>query len=124
MEEKAMSDMRKRVKIFGINNGKSDWFDVYIDDSGRTEYLMTHRYDSSLFKMLSKGVSINEIERSIPRMVSNASLTGRRYFKGGLNPRLKHRKNRARQLENSIEHLLLVIDEYICELEEDFEVAA
>ena len=112
--------MNRNVKLVAEGTHNQDWFDIYIDFSGRREYLMPHRQNGMLFSILKDGVTIGELERSMQKMVSEMSLSGRRYLKGGINPRLKCRKNQSRKLENSIAHLVLVANEYM----EDMDYAA
>ena len=103
----------RNVKLIAEGSYDRDWFDIYIDFSGSREYLMPHRQNERLFEILKGGVSIGELERCTPKLVSDVSLSGRRYLKGGINPRLKCRKNQARKLENSIGHLVLAANEYM-----------
>ena len=109
MAEKIM----RNVKLVAEERCDREWFDIYIDFSGNREYLMPHRQNEKLFRLLRNGVCIGELERSTSKLVSDVSLSGRRYMRGGINPRLKCRKNQARKLENSIGHLVLVANDYM-----------
>lgn len=112
--------MNRNVKIIAKGNRRQEWFDIYIDFSGKQEYLMSHRRNEYLFCLLSAGISIEEMERNMQKMISSMSLSGYRYMKGRNNPRLKRRKNQSRKLENSVWHLLTVVNEYIYEDEDEY----
>jgi len=105
--------LNRNVKIVVDNGMKDGWFDIYLDFSGTREYLMPHRQNKRLYSMLKDGLRIEELERNATRAVSDVSLSGKRYLRGGINPRLKCRKNQARKLENSISHLVTVANDYI-----------
>ena len=113
-------NMSRNVRLVAEGTREQDWFDIYIDFSGSREYLMPHRKNDRLYGLLKDGMSIGDLERSTQKVVSDISLSGRRYLKGGINPRLKCRKNQARRLENSIGHLVLAAHEYM----EDMALAA
>lgn len=110
-----MNRKNRNVKVIAKGSRRKGWFDIYIDFSGRQEYLMSHRKNEYLFRLLKVGVGIEEVERNMQKLVSSVSLSGCRYMKGRNNPRLKRRKNQSRKLENSVDHLLTVVNEYICE---------
>ncbi len=111
-----MSEKTNRnIKLIAKGADNQDWFDIYIELSGNREYLMPHRQNKRMYRLLKDGVSIDELERNTQRMVADISLSGKRYLKGGVNPRLKCRKNLSRKLENSIYHLISVANEYVLE---------
>lgn len=117
-------EIRRNVKLiadYAEGSGQIDGFNIYIDFSGNREYLMFHRSNGRLFSLLKLGISISELERSIPKVVSKTSLSGRRYSKGGTNKRLKCRKNESRKIENTIEHVVTVANDYLEEI--DYAVA-
>ena len=108
--------MNRNVRLVAEGTREQDWFDIYIVVSGSKEYLMPHRKNDRLYVLLKDGVRIGDLERSVQKVVSDISLSGRRYLKGGINPRLKCRKNQARRLENSIGHLVMAANEYVEDL--------
>lgn len=110
-----MNRQNRNVKVIAKGSRRKGWFDIYIDFSGKQEYLMSHRWNGYLFCLLKAGRSIEEIERNMQKFVSSVSLSGYRHIRGRNNPQLKRRKNQSRKLENSVEHLLAVVNEYICE---------
>lgn len=109
--------MNRNVKLVAEGTHNQDWFDIYIDFSGSREYLMPHRQNRKLFSLLRDGMTIRELERSMQKMVSEMSLSGHRHLKGGINPRLKCRKNQSRKLENSLVHLVSVANEYMADMD-------
>jgi len=109
-------NMNRNVRLVAEGTYEHDWFDIYIDFSGTREYLMPHRPNGRLFSLLKDGVSISELKRNTQKVVSDMSLSGHRYLKGGINPRLKRRKNQARKLENTIGHLVTVVNEYMADM--------
>lgn len=104
---------KKNMRLIVEGSTEWEWFDIYIDFSGNREYLMPHRPNILLFNLLRGGVTLGELERNMWKMVSDVSLSGKRFKKGQTNPRLKYRKNQARKLENSVGHLINVVNEYI-----------
>ena len=105
--------LNRNVEIVADDGMKDGWFDIYLDFSGNREYLMPHRQNGRLYSLLKDGLRIEELERNASRVISDASLSGKRHLRGDINPRLKCRKNWARKLENTIGHLVTVANEYI-----------
>lgn len=78
--------MIRNVRLIADGSIGQDWFDIYIDFGGNREYLMAHRQNARLFSLLKSGVSINELERSVSKIVLDVLLSGRRYLKGDIHP--------------------------------------
>ena len=108
--------LNRNVKIVADDGMKDGWFDIYLDFSGNREYLMPHRQNDRLYSLLKDGLRIEELERNASRVISDASLSGKRYLRSDINLRLKCRKNWARKLENTIDHLVTVANEYIWDM--------
>ncbi len=108
-----MNQRIRNVRLIAEESDLRNWFDIYIDFSGSREYLMPHRRNTNIYNLLKDGIRIDDLERDSRKVISDISLSERRYNKGAVNLRLKCRKNKSRQLENSIEHLLIVVDEYL-----------
>lgn len=108
--------IRRNVKLIAQKGSVKGWFYIYIDFSGRREYLMSHRHGGGLFELLKESVRLNELERIIKKMILDTSLSGKRYMKGNGSPMFKYRKKLLRRLENSIRHLAIVTNEYIDEV--------
>jgi hypothetical protein len=45
------------------NEKQFDGFDIYLDIHGQLRYLMTHRHDGILWRILSKSPSVNDLPR-------------------------------------------------------------
>ena len=101
------------IRLFALENANDNGFDVYIGFSGNSEYLMHHRKNNTLFYVLKDGITVDELKRSKDRMVSNIALPGCRMLRGQINPRLKVRKNYSKKIENSFDHIINVVNEYI-----------
>lgn len=105
-----MKNMKESVRILAENRGSVHGFDVWLDFSGRREYLVFHRHNGLLYEALKDGVSLAELRRKRP--LSSPC---------GLSRRQKRR--RITWLQDPVDHLLLVAEDYIkgreaCETEE------
>ncbi len=101
------------LKLVAKDNMKKGIFAIYLDYSGKREYIMSHRYNAAIYNILVEGISLSELYRSKRKIVSSISMPGHRYSKGDIHPRLKCKKNQSRKLENSLEHILSVANEYL-----------
>lgn len=93
----------RNIRIRPLNVGSSYGFDIYLDFSGKYEYLMTHRRNELLLDILKEGMHPDDLRRLVGKHGLNV-LPGRK--KGG------HSRSYAK-LSNSISHLLACIDEYL-----------
>lgn len=75
-------------------------FDIILDFSGKKEYLVSHRYNGRLYRVLKDGVSLDLLQRKKPHHILRES-HGRRII------------HRSAQFDNMINHLKLVIDDYL-----------
>ena len=79
-----MKGQENRIKVFAVNNYKVESrFDIYLEFSGRREWLMMHRHSGILYNLLRNGVTLGELRR----------------FKG--------------RDQNRVQYLIRVIDEYL-----------
>lgn len=99
-----------KARILAESNG-SNRFDIYLCLSGARHYLMSHRQNDHLFQLLKGGVSIDELDRTAQKKVTDISANG--FYRGTPDRRKKCRKNQSRKLENSVGHLLSVVQEYM-----------
>ena len=108
-----MEKKEKNITLVASESNDKGWFNVYIDFSGHKEYLMPHRNNTRIYKMLCSGISIEALQRVAKKEAADMTISQYRYVgeKGKL--KLKRIKNRSRKLENSIDHLLLVAKEYL-----------
>ena len=113
MNKRSSDNEIKNVRVIAISNRNEDTFDIYIEFSGRKEYLMSHRYYSDIYYTLSKGIRIKELYRIKQKMITSKALPGHRYNKGKVMTYLKEIKNHSRKLENSLNHIIAVAEEYI-----------
>lgn len=105
---------KKNIRAYALSRNTEDGsFDIYLDFSGQREYLVTHRENHHLYGLLRHGICIDDIERSAQKSFQQVSLFGKRYLHGRPHPRLKSYKNRSCRLEKSVQHLMLVIEDYI-----------
>ena len=86
------------TRIYAVRNNNSNGFSVYIDISGKQEYVMSHRYNVFLYDLMKNGVSFSELKRWEPRA-------------GRFDISRKHIRNNV----SSVSHIIKVIDEYIRE---------
>lgn len=83
-----MKNPDRGVRVVAINNDKVySKFDIYLEFSGRREWLMIHRHNGILFKILQHGISLGELRR------------------------LKGRE------QGRVQYLLRVIDEYLSDIQ-------
>ena len=110
MKKEKVKNGYKLVARKGI---KDESFDIYIHYLGIEYYLMSHRNNETLYSLISKGMTTYEIKQSEQKLISGASLAGKRFCKGATYPRLKAKKNWSRKLENSINHIMTVAEDFI-----------
>lgn len=86
-----MNDI-KNVRIFATSRFEQDGINLYIDFSGQREYLMSYRFNRTLYKYLKRGIPLEEL-----RVLSRA--------------RYESRKHQA--VVHSVKHITRVVDEFI-----------
>ena len=92
----------RNIRVLAKNNGDHDGFIIYLDFSGRREYLKHHRHNGLLYETLKDGIALDDIKRWRPPRTS-----------GGM----KAKRNAATRLQRMVGHLITVIDEYMLERE-------
>ena len=97
-----MKKTEQNIKVIAENKEGKNGFAIYLLISGRKEYLMHHRHNGLLYDLLEPGISLGDFRRW------KASSMCRR-------PQYKYRDRRdaSVRMQNSIQHLILVIDEYL-----------
>ncbi len=98
--------IKRNIVVFAENVDNDTGYNIYIEFSGKREFLMYHRHNGLLFSILKDKVSINDLER-----LNYRSLCGNH---GG---RSAMRKRQAR-MESSVNHLMNVINEYLMEYDD------
>ena len=87
--------------VFAENNGNQSGFNVYLEFSGKREYIFTHRHNGVMYNMLKDGICIGDLKRGIRDMNPSLLSRNRIYVSD------------TKQLWNSMRYLVVVIDEYI-----------
>ena len=59
-----MKNSERSIRVIAVNNySVESKFDIYLEFSGKREWLMMHRHNGILYNMLKHGVSIGELKR-------------------------------------------------------------
>ncbi len=83
----------RNLKVFAENKNGAHGFNVYLDFSGRKEYLCFSRHNAGLYDYLKDGVRADDLERGL---------------------RCNACRGRARnKFENSVRRLSGIIEEYL-----------
>ena len=96
-----MKSYSRNILVLAENNGTNNGFNIYLIFSGQREYLMTHRHNGAMYRMLENGIRLSDMQRGI-REMDEQLLYGRRT---GITI--------TRQLYGNMRYLMTVIDEYI-----------
>lgn len=96
-----MNKTTRNVSIAAVNNGQEHGFHIYLDFSGRREYLAYHRHNGLLYGLLKDGIHVDTLRRWSP--AANRHIP--RNFTGD------------KRLRSMVKHLLAVVDDYIMERE-------
>lgn len=80
------------IRIFATSRFDRDGINLYIDFSGRREYLMRYRFNWNLYNYLKRGIPIEEL-----RALSRARYESREY----------------QAVVHSVKHITRVADEFI-----------
>ncbi len=88
------------VRVLAENRDKVHGFDVWLEFSGRREYLFFHRHNGLLYEVLKDGVTVGTLRRQ--RTLLPPCRLGR-----------KQERRRGARLQDMVDHLLLVIDDYM-----------
>ena len=89
------------IRVVTENRNGESGFNIYLDFSGKKEYLMGHRHNGLLYDFLKDGISVNEMKRWRPT--------------GTVRKKNRSSGNHSMRLQNMVEHLILVVDEYMLE---------
>ena len=91
----------RNIRVLAENNGTKDGFNIYLDFSGQREYLMSHRHNGMLYKLLKDGAAVDDIRQWTLSQSGSIRMHRRRYA----------------QIRRVITHLVAVIDDYMVERE-------
>lgn len=100
-----------KTKLASKFNEKSNLYDIYfINGAGDKEYLMSGRYNKAVLGLLSEdGVRIGAVKANKSRAYITACFTQHE----NRPKRSKRSRNRSRTVENTINHILAVCNDYI-----------
>ena len=93
------------INVLAVNDGSNPGFNIFLDFSGQKQFLMYHRHNGLLYKLLKDGVRLQELRR----------LELRRSFVR------RHKRRHNRRFENLLQYLLKEADRYICKKLTNFE---
>ena len=96
-----MKKNNRNIRVYAVNNDRKKGFHIYLDFSGQREYLIYHRHNGQLYKLLKDGVTIEEMKRWKPTYFGCA-----RYAHPSSN-----------RICKVVKHLMNVIDDYMLERE-------
>ena len=94
----------RNLKVIAINDGDKPGFDIFLDFSGRNEYLTSHRHSGLLFDILKTGIRVDDLTR-MKHLTADACSRSVRDFQ----------RTRSMKVENMVAHLIKVIDCYLAE---------
>ena len=101
MNRKKIQNQRN-TRVFAVNDGNNPGFNILLDFSGQQEFLLYHKHNGLLYKLLKDGVMLEELNRYSPK----GSCTNSMYLRG-------IQRRRITKLDNMVSHLLTKIDVYI-----------
>lgn len=91
----------RNIRVYAVNNDRKKGFHIYLDFSGQREYLIYHRHNGHLYRLLKDGVTVEEMKRWRPSSFGCA-----RYAHPSSN-----------RICKVVKHLMNVIDDYMLERE-------
>lgn len=97
-----MKRYERNIRVIAINEDVQSGFNIYLEFSGKREYLVTHRHNGALYGLLKDGIRVADMQRLLYGSCKLQSINDYRVY---FFP--------TKQLRNSMRHLMIVIDEYI-----------
>lgn len=104
---------RRNMMIYAENTEGKSGFDIYISFSGQREYLMFHRHNAFLYELLKDGVKVDEFKRLSQQMIGDMASARPKFQLHDTTPTMKRRRNLSRRFENSTDHIISTIEEYL-----------
>ena len=92
--------MKNNVKVFAVNCENTSGFNIYLDFSGRREYVMSHRHNGLLYQVMKDGIHLNELMRKKPHRI---------FPKYGI----QYYGTTSAKAERQLNHVIRVIEDYI-----------
>lgn len=93
-----MKNNMRYVWLTAENSGDRDGFNIYLSISGQREFLMHHRHNALLYRLLERGMRTDGLRRRTRRRLSV-------------------------RMDGMVHHLLTVLDDYMLEREYERAVA-
>ncbi len=106
------SKMKLNTILYATNADNKNGFNIYISQSGQIDYLMFHRHNACLYNLLKDGIALDEFERKSQQKRSEYVTNAHKgtYRHSGL----KCKKNYSRKLDNTFQHIIKVVNDYLC----------
>lgn len=93
----------KNIRVVAQNCNDVNGFNIYLELSGRREYIMWHRHDGILFNVLKDGVYLNTLKREKPHKLFGSK-------------RIAIQKRRiCSSYDKKIKRIIKILDEYVSE---------
>ena len=92
-----MKNEYNKIKVIAVNNKAKSGFDIYLEFSGRREYLMPHRHNAILYNILKNGISLRELKSGRPYKICSRVQAG--------HTAVKH--------EGNLAHIIRTVDWYL-----------
>ncbi len=96
-----MKKNNRNIKVYAVNHGRKNGFNIYLDFSGRREYLIYHRHNGILYNLLKDGVSVDDVKRWTPSSLGC----------------VRRGRSSAAKICRVVGHLVTVIDDYMVDRE-------
>ena len=60
-----MKNPEQKIKVVAVNNNRIESkFDIYLERNGQRDWLMIHRHNGILYKMLEHGMRLDELRNT------------------------------------------------------------
>ena len=103
IKEEIIAMKMKNVRVIAVNRELEDGFNIYLDFSGRREYLLSHRHNGIMYEILKDGISVEKLKRTKPHQL---------YTEYGF----RFTGRNSSKLERQLNHLNDIIEEYLNEI--------
>ncbi len=109
---KTKTNASQNVLLLATPSDNRSLFELHIiAANGAIEYLLSHRWNKTLFNILKNGITLAELKRKQPALISNIGLHSRRVSSH------KHHRGPGRkyseQIKNSLDQIMRVAEDYI-----------
>ena len=109
-----MYQEKDAIRIMAKEGRDQNGFDIYIRcGNSEWEYLMSHRRNDRLFRLLCKEKSLCKLQKEAQKTMADIANKGKKRWIKGRDVRTKKRKNQSKRIEGSIRHVVGVINSYL-----------